>query len=102
MQRSLKSGVNCNNRFELEFRRDVFRFLFNAKGRKPPLANGRGLFYDLEDSDTNYFSDNSMVCIVYDRLGNGCKIKWSSVFSNSDGTVKPSEIISVTIVKSRC
>ena len=111
IHRSLKSGLNCNNRVELEFRTDVFRFLFNGKGRTPP--SGRGLFYELKDFDAIYFSDNWHV--VYDKLGDGCrvdfpirlesKIKWSSVVYNSDGSVKPrvfTEMISVTIVKSRC
>lgn len=111
LQRSLKSGVNTNNHFEVEFRTDVFRFLFNGKGKNTPT--GRGLFYDLEDFDTTYFCDNWYV--AYDRLGDGCcidfpvkiesKIKWSSLVYNSDGSSKPrifSEIISVTLVKRRC
>ena len=53
--------------------------------------------------------------IVYDKLGDGCRIdfpvrlesriKWSGVIYNSDGSAKPRvfiEMISVTIVKSRC
>ena len=111
LQKSLKSGVNINNHFELEFRTDVFKFLFSSKGKKAPT--GRGLFYDLEDFDPTYFRDNWYV--VYDRLGDGCcidfpvkiesKIKWSSLVYNSGGSSKPkifSEIISVTLVKRRC
>ena len=111
IQRSLKSGVGCSNRLEVEFRTDVFRFLFNCKGRIPP--KGRGLFYDLEDFDTTFFDDNWY--IVYDKLGDGCrvhfpirlesKIKWSRTVFNSDGSVKPrvfTEMIYVTLVKNRC
>ena len=111
IHKSLKSGINRNNRLELEFRTDVFRFLFSGKGRTPP--SGRGLFYDLKDFDTTYFSDNWH--IVYDKLGDGCcvefplrlesRIKWSAVVYNSDGSSKPklfNEMISVTLVKTRC
>ena len=111
VQKSLKSGINCNNKVEVEFRTDVFKFLFNGKGSKPP--RGRGLFYYLEEFDSTYFSDDWY--IVYDKLGDGCKvdfpirleskIRWSSVVYNSDGSVKSrvfTEIISVTLVKVRC
>lgn len=111
VHRSLKSGVNCNNRIDFEFRVDVFRYLFNGKGRAPP--NGRGLFYDLDDFNTTYFSDGWYV--VYDKLGDGCtvdfpirlesKLKWSSQVFYSNGNVKPkvfTEMISVTLVKQRC
>ena len=110
IQKSLKSGVNCNNRLDLEFRTDVFRFLFNGKGRNPP--KGRGLFYDMNDFDTTYFKDDWY--LAYDRLGDGCtidfpirlesKIRWSPKVYNADGTVKSrifSEIICVTLVKVR-
>ena len=113
IHKSLKSGINRNNRLELEFRTDVFRFLFSGKGRTPP--SGRGLFYDLKDFDTTYFGDNWHNIIVYDKLGDGCcvefplrlesRIKWSAVVYNSDGSSKPklfNEMISVTLVKTRC
>ena len=71
------------------------------------------MFYYLEEFNNTYFSDNWY--IVYDKLGDGCKvdfiirleskIRWSSVVYNSDGSVKPrvfTEIISVTVVNSRC
>ena len=110
VQRSLKSGVNSNNRLDLEFRTDVFRFLFNGKGRNPP--KGRGLFYDADDFDRTYFTDDW--CVAYDKLGDGCaidfpirldsKIRSSPKVFSADGTVKPrifSEIICVTLVKMR-
>ena len=56
VQKSLKSGVNCSNRFDLDFRTDVFTLLFRGKGRNPP--KGRGLFYDRNDFDTTYFKDD--------------------------------------------
>ena len=107
VQRSLKSGVN---RLDLDFRTDIFRFLFNGRGRNPP--RGRGLFYDLDDFDKTYFKDDWYV--AYDKLGDGCtidfpvrlesKIRWSPKVYNADGTVKSrifSEIICITLVKMR-
>ena len=95
IHRSLKSGMNCNNRIDIEFRTDVFRFLFNGKGRNPPT--GRGLFYDMEDFDRTYFENCWYV--AHDRLGDGCsvdfpirlesKIRWSPIVYNSDGSAKP-------------
>ena len=70
-------------------------------------------FYELEDFNTTYFSGDWHV--VFDKLGDGCKVdfplrienklKWSSLVYNFDGSVKSrifTEMISVTIVKSRC
>jgi len=45
VQKCLKSGVNLHCMFSVDFRVDVFYFLFKGKGRAP--AAGRGLFYDL-------------------------------------------------------
>ena len=108
VQKSLKSGVNCNNRLDLEFRTDVFKLLFNGKGSNPP--KGRGLFYYMDDFDTTYFRDDWFV--VYDKLGDGCtidfpirlenKIRWSPVVYSVDGRVNPrifNEILRVTLVK---
>lgn len=33
VDRSLKAGVNCNNRIDIDFRVDVFKYLFSGKGR---------------------------------------------------------------------
>ena len=77
-----EEGVNLNCTFEVEFRVDLFKYLFSGKGRCPP----RGLdhFYELEnfDSKTNWYR-------CYDKLGNGCcidfpvrlhsKIVWSAL-----------------------
>ena len=110
VDRSLKAGLNCNNRIEIEFRVDVFKYLFSGKGRTPPT--GRGLFYDLEDFDATFFTSNWY--IAYDKLGDGCcvdfpirlesKLKWSSVVFTSSRTMKPklfTEIICITLVKCR-
>lgn len=35
ISRSLKLGVSCSNILEIEFRVDVFRYLFHGKGHKP-------------------------------------------------------------------
>ena len=64
-------------------------------------------------TDETYFMDEWY--IVYDRLGDGCKIdfpirlesriKWSSQVFSRSGSVKPKifkEMIYVTLVKSRC
>ena len=67
---SLKAGVNCKNKFDLEFRTDVYRFLFNGKGTTPPT--GRGLFYNFQDFGETYFTDDWYV--AYDKLGDGCKV----------------------------
>ena len=82
VQRSLKLGVNCSNRIEVEFRIGVFKYLFNSKGVNPPT--GRGRFYNLEDFDTTYFIDNWY--IVYDKLGDGCCVDFPIVVYNSNGS----------------
>ena len=115
IQSSLKLGVNRSCKFSLEFRMDVFRFLFSDKGTTPPT--GRGKFYELEEFSSAYFPAGWH--IVYDRLGDGCrvdfpirlesKLKWSStVYSKQDdGTLLPkprtfTEMIYVSLVKVRC
>ena len=52
---SLKLGMNCSNRLEVEFRLDVIKILFHGKGHTSP--SGRGLFYNLEDFDETYFTE---------------------------------------------
>ena len=104
-------GVNKSCKIELEFRVDVFRFLFKGKGRTPPT--GRGLYYDLDDFDSTYFCADWYK--TYDKLGDGCclefpvrlesRLKWSSTVYSSSRSVKPrifTEMIYVTLVKSRC
>ena len=89
----------------------MFKHLFNGKGRSP--QSRRGLVYELEDFNATYFSGDWHV--VFDKLGDGCKVdfplrienklKWSSLVYNFDGSVKSrvfTEMISVTVVKSRC
>ena len=70
VQKSLKLGVNLGCRFSLRFRTDVFNFLFKGTGSVPPT--GRGRFFELEDFDNFYFPTDWY--IVYDKLGNGCKV----------------------------
>ena len=87
----------------------TFSSFYSWTKEEPPPPCGRGLFYDLEDFNTTYFSDNWYVA-YYDKLGDGCgvhfpirlesKIKWSSIVYNSDGSKKPrvfTEMIVVTI-----
>ncbi len=83
IQRSLKLGVNVGCRFSLEFRTDVFMFLFQGKGGDPP--SGRGKLYNLDAFEELYFPKKWYK--VYDKLGNSCtidfpirlesKLKWS-------------------------
>jgi len=116
VQKSLKSGVNLHCMFSVDFRVDVFNFLFKGKGRAPPA--GHGLFYDLSAFSSTYFPADWHV--VYDRLGDGCRIdfpvrlesmlKWSSKVYIKDATsgnilLKPrtfTEIVCVKLVKCRC
>ena len=115
VQKSLKLGVNLGCRFSLRFRTDVFNFLFKGTGSVPPT--GRGKFFELEDFDNFYFPTDWY--IVYDELGNGCKVVFpvmlesKTKFTNSvyckcsDGSIvlKPkmfTEMIYVSLVKGRC
>ena len=70
VQRSLKLGVNLCCSFTVGFRIDVFNFLFKGKGSVPPT--GRGNFFELVDFNKLYFPEDWHV--VYDKLGNGCKV----------------------------
>ena len=67
---SLKLGVNLNCSFSVDFRVDVFNFLFSGKGSVPP--SGRGNFFELADFSNVYFPAGWYV--VYDKLGDGCKV----------------------------
>ena len=90
MQRSLKLGVNLNCTFSVEFRVDVFNFLFKGKGRAPPA--GHGLFYELNSFTTTYFPVDWHV--VYIKLGDGGNL-----------VLKPrtfTEMVYVRLVKCRC
>ena len=115
MERSLKLGVIRNSKFTILFRTEVFRFLFNDKGRD--VQRGQGRNYDKEDFNETYFPCNWNRC--YDRLGDGCeidfpvhlirKVKWSPVvYSKEDGGTLISrpklfcEILVVTVIKKRC
>ena len=115
VDKSLKSGVNLHCTFKVEFRTDLFNFLFDGKGRHPPRRLGQ--LYELQDFDNRYFKTNWFRC--YDKLGNGCeidfpvrlysKITWSALVYEklSNGQVQPKpqsyqEFIFVTLVKKRC
>ena len=115
IHKSLRLGVDRMCRFTLEFRTDVFTFLFRGKGRKPP--SGQGLFYELQDFDLLYFPEHWFR--VYDKLGSGCqidfpirlqsKIKWVPVVYDKkpDGSLVVKnrsfvEVVVVTLVKKHC
>ena len=70
LHRSLNLGTIRCCKFSLEYRFDVFNFLFSGKGSKP--KSGRGLLYRLADFDRTYFSSNWF--LSYDRLGNACRV----------------------------
>ena len=70
VSRSLDLGVNLCTSFTIPFRTDVFKFLFDGKGRESPFGNG--LFYDIDAFDATYFPAEWNV--AYDRLGDGCEI----------------------------
>ena len=70
LHRSLNLGTIRGCHFNVEFRLDVYNYLFKGKGTKPP--SGRGLLFNLEDFDSTFFCDNWFVS--YDKLGNGCAI----------------------------
>ena len=51
LQESLKAGLIRNCKFNLEFRGDVFMYLFNGKGRKYK----KGFMYDRSDFVDTFF-----------------------------------------------
>ena len=66
IKHSLKLGI-C-----IEFRSDVFNFLFSGKGEVP--ESGLGLLYNRIDFDSRYFTEDWW--IAYDKLGDGCCIDY--------------------------
>ena len=117
IQGSLRRGINLNCKFNVEFRVDVFSYmyLFSGIGSLPP--SGQGKLYNLDDFNPTFFPGNWF--IVYDKLGNGCKVdfpvrlesklKWSPTVYDKlpNGTVVVrekifTEVLVVTLVKKRC
>jgi len=114
VNRSLKLGVNLFTSFTISFRTDVFRFLFDGKGRESPFRNG--LFYDSDAFDATYFPVEWNV--AHDRLGDGCKVlfpirmhsklKWATtVYKKEADDVVPksksfTEVCTIWLVKQRC
>ena len=112
--RSLKAGVNLSCNFSFECRTDIFKFLFNGKGKQSPFRNG--LFYDADAFDAAYFPSGWSV--AYSALGDGCKIEfpicmqnklrwYPSVYSKKDEILVPKkryykEVCTVWIMKNRC
>ncbi len=109
---SLKFGLIRNCKFNLEFRRDVFMFLFNGKGKK--CDRKRGFMYESSDFDNNYFCDDFFV--FYDKFGESCTVdfpiymfsyvKFFPVrYDNNAVTLccrDFREIVSISIVKKYC
>ena len=110
-----KMGVNRGCRLTVNFRTDVFKFLFEGKGRE--YSYGRGRMYSQDDFDEQYFDKDWHR--AHDRLGDGCKVefplhmaskvKWSPTVYVRDerGAVLPKkkkcdELVTVWIVKQRC
>ena len=111
---SLHAGTVRSFKFCVEFRLDVFRYLFKDSG----ITATRGKkYYALTDFSSEFFFDEWYV--VYDKYGNGCMIDFPVEVTpkirygprqykkNSDSTAveKPRmfrEIVCVTLVKKRC
>lgn len=108
-------GGLAGSSFSIEFRTDVFNFLFGGKGSDP--QSGRGKIYNIDDFDPLYFRNDWHT--VYDKLADGCtvdfpirlesKLKWSPTMYDKvdDTTVSPkcryfTEVLVVTLVKKPC
>ena len=72
INKSLKMGVNRGSQITVNFRTDVFQFLFKDKGREYP--HGPGQLFELEDFDKNFFLPDWHR--VHDHLGDGCEIQF--------------------------
>ena len=111
--KSLKCGTIRASKFCIDFRLDVFRYLFNSKGKD----KGSGKLYEKDDFNSDYFGEDWW--FVVDKNGDGCcidfpvelrpAVKFSpKVYSkSSDGTTVEklrsySEIVHVTLLKRRC
>ncbi len=105
---SLRLGSIRCYKFNVEFRLDVFSYLFNSDS---------GCKYYEDDFPEDHFPTGWSV--VYDRLGDGCRIdfpvemkpalKWSGLCFNKsdDGTLVPrpkyfNEVVSVKLDKCHC
>ena len=65
-------GLNRACQITVNFRTDVFHFLFKGKGTH--YEHGPGYLYNLEDFDAKYFPSNWHK--IYDNLGDGCQVKF--------------------------
>ena len=70
INRSLKMGVNRECHININFRTDIFQFLFKNKGSN--YSHGSGQFISLEDFDTTFFTAHWHR--VHDKLGDGCEV----------------------------
>ena len=114
VNKSLKKGVNKACHLTVDFRTDVFAFLFGNKGS--PYEHGKGRLYTLDDFDRTYFPRDWQT--VHDRLGDGCTVdfpirmyswvKWSStVYTCENGGISPKnkhfvEVCTLWLIKMRC
>ena len=113
MQRSLKLGVVRCCKFDVEFRLDVFKFLFDGKGQSTPGRQGK--LYGARDFPDLFVSGWS---VTYDKHGDGCAVVFPlrlhphvkfapQFYSKVDGSVVArsrdfSEVVTVSVVKQRC
>ena len=67
---SLRAGTVRSYKFCVEFRLDVFKFLFSNKGTLP--ESGAGRLYEECDFSPEFFNDNWFV--TFNKLGNGCSV----------------------------
>lgn len=65
-------GVNRGYHITINFRTDVFKFLFNNKGSK--YQHGPGWVFELEHFDNTFFPINWHR--AHDRLGDGCEVQF--------------------------
>ena len=108
-------GVNRGCHISVNFRTDVFNFLFKDKGSE--YSHGPGRIFEREDLDMNFFSTDWYR--VHDKLGDGCEVqfpirlqsrlKWAqTVFIRDDqsGQIHPKnktfeEVCVIWLVKQR-
>ena len=69
IKKSLKVGTVRQCKFDVEFRLDVFRLMFDGKGQSAP--RGRGMTYTKADFPNNFPPDWD---VTFDKHGDGCAI----------------------------
>ncbi len=76
--RSLSAGTVRCGQFSVQFKLDVFRYLFSSKGRNVPRTSSKS--FDLTDFCSDFFVGDWY--IVYDKHGNGCCVDFPIVLNS--------------------